>query len=148
MDSKILKKFQQIYEKQDVLSKLINDDLYSKIGYSELHCLVTIHGLNEPNLTELSNHMNMTLGAISKIVKKLQQKKLIEVIQKENNKKEKYLVLNQEGVLIYKEHEIAHKKWEERDNTFLMTIKESDKKIISTFLDSFNEYLDQLIKEC
>ncbi len=147
MELTILEKFQKLYEKQDILSKLNNDKIYSNIGYSEIHSLVAIKDLDNPNLTKLSKEMNMTLGAISKIVKKLQQKNLVEIIKKENNKKEKYLILTEKGNSIYNEHEVAHNKWKIRDLKFLNTIEDNDREVIDRFLDSFNEYLQNLIEE-
>lgn len=147
MEKPILEKFQALYEKQDILSKLTDDKLYTDISYSEVHCLAAIAELDEPNASAVVEYMHITRGAVSKIVKKLASKDLIEIFQKENNKKEKYYRLTKQGRLINARHTKAHNTWLERDIKFLQNIPTKDKDIISNFLDSFNSYLAELIKE-
>ena len=52
-----------------------------------MHCIEAIHELDNPNVRSLTEQLFMTRGAISKLTKRLQSKKLIESYQNEHNKK-------------------------------------------------------------
>lgn len=147
MEKGLLALFQAIYEKQDMLSKLTDRVLYSSMGYSEIHCLAAIDALDEPNTTLLADHLRMTRGAVSKIIRKLLDKGLIEVFQQPGNKKEKYHRLTRRGKTANDRHTKAHKAWEKRDLKFLQDISDVDKAVVSDFLDRFNSYLEQVIEE-
>ena len=54
---------------------------------SEVHCIEAIHELDNPNVRSLTEQLFMTRGAISKLTKRLQSKKLVESYQNEHNKK-------------------------------------------------------------
>ena len=71
MKEEVLKSFSEYLEKQDVLCKLTENVKLHEYGYSEIHTIVAIKELNEPNVTAISNRLKMTKGAISKIIKKL-----------------------------------------------------------------------------
>lgn len=147
MGKRLLALFQAIYEKQDMLSKLTDRVLYSSMGYSEIHCLAAIDKLDEPNTTLIADHLRMTRGAVSKIIRKLLDKGLIEVFQQPGNKKEKYHRLTTHGKAVNERHTKAHKAWEKRDRKFLQDISVADKAVVSAFLDRFNSYLEQVIEE-
>lgn len=147
MEQNILVQLQELYEKQDMLSRLTDHVLYSDTGLSELHCLAAITRLSEPNSTQIAAHLKMTRGAVSKIIKKLADKKLIEVFQKPDNKKEKYFRLTKQGDDADQRHTKAHYAWEQRDSQFLQSIPDSEMRIVSSFLTRFNHYLEQIIEE-
>jgi Transcriptional regulators len=147
MENRLLSQFQAIYEKQDMLSKLTDHVLYSSMGYSEIHCLAAIDQMDEPNTTAIADRLRMTRGAASKITKKLTGRGLVEIFQSPGNKKEKYHRLTAEGKVANERHTKAHKAWERRDLKFLRGISAEDKVVVSTFLDRFNNYLEQVIEE-
>ncbi|EPS53035.1 MarR family transcriptional regulator [Clostridium botulinum A1 str. CFSAN002368] len=115
----IMEGFKEIYEKEEILGKIAFRGEYEKYGVSEIHCIDFIGKIENPNVTKISENMNMTRGAISKICKKLLNSKLIDKYKKPDNDKEIYFKLTKSGEELYKRHEIKHKKWEERNNNFL-----------------------------
>nr|WP_308742632.1 MarR family transcriptional regulator [uncultured Anaerocolumna sp.] len=147
MNDKILYEFTRLYNYQDILSKLINGKLNFNYSLTEIHCIEIIGQGVQINVTKLAQIMNITRGAASKITKRLMEHKLVEAFKHPENKKELYFKLTDQGMDIYKQHEIAHKAWVERDINFLETIDLNEREIILSFLTSFNAYLEQLIKE-
>ncbi len=114
----IMEGFKEIYEKEEILGKIAFRGEYEKYGVSEIHCIDFIGKIENPNVTKISENMNMTRGAISKICKKLLNSKLIDKYKKPENDKEIYFKLTKSGEELYKRHEIKHKQWEERNNNF------------------------------
>ncbi len=146
MNNIIMNKFKEIYEKEEVLGKLAFKGEYENYGVSEIHCIDLIGKIKDPNVTKISQSMNMTRGAISKISKKLLSANLIEKYKKPDNDKEIYFELTELGEKLYKHHEIKHKKWEERNDIFFNNISKEEQEIVANFLIKFNNYLDKIIE--
>jgi len=51
------------------------------------------------------------------------------------------------GEVLYKEHEVAHTKWEERDIAFLYSVPIQEQQVVLNFLQQFNNYLQLKIQE-
>nr|WP_207730126.1 MarR family transcriptional regulator [Clostridium botulinum] len=138
--------FKEIYEKEEILGKIAFRGEYEKYGVSEIHCIDFIGKIENPNVTKISENMNMTRGAISKICKKLLNNKLIDKYKKPENDKEIYFKLTKSGEELYKRHEIKHKKWEERNNNFFKNVDREEQEIVASFLKKFNNFLDKIIE--
>nr|WP_242844782.1 MarR family transcriptional regulator [Clostridium botulinum] len=138
--------FKEIYEKEEILGKIAFRGEYEKYGVSEIHCIDFIGKIENPNVTKISENMNMTRGAISKICKKLLNSKLIDKYKKPENDKEIYFKLTKSGEELYKRHEIKHKKWEERNNNFFKNVDKEEQEIVASFLKKFNNFLDKIIE--
>ncbi len=141
----IMEGFKEIYEKEEILGKIAFRGEYEKYGVSEIHCIDFIGKIENPNVTKISENMNMTRGAISKICKKLLNSKLIDKYKKPDNDKEIYFKLTKSGEELYKRHEIKHKKWEERNNNFFKNVDREEQEIVASFL-KFNNFLDKIIE--
>nr|WP_242839831.1 MarR family transcriptional regulator [Clostridium botulinum] len=142
----IMEGFKEIYEKEEILGKIAFRGEYEKYGVSEIHCIDFIGKIENPNVTKISENMNMTRGAISKICKKLLNNKLIDKYKKPENDKEIYFKLTKSGEELYKRHEIKHKKWEERNNNFFKNVDREEQEIVASFLKKFNNFLDKIIQ--
>lgn len=142
----IMEGLKNIYEKEEILGKLAFKGEYENYGVSEIHCLDFIGKIKDPNVTKISQSMNMTRGAISKITKKLINNNLIDKYKKPENDKEIYFKLTELGEKLYKHHEIKHKQWEERNNKFFKNITKEEQDIVASFLVKFNNYLDEIIE--
>lgn len=142
----IMRQLKGIYEKEELLGKLAFKGKYENYGISEIHCVDAIGKIQDPNVTKIAQHMNMTRGAISKICKKLSEKKLISKYKKIENDKEVYFSLTELGREMYDYHEIKHQQWEERNNHFFESVNEKEQVLVSEFLKKFNDYLEYLIK--
>ena len=142
----IMESFKEIYEKEETLGKISFKGEYEDYGISEIHCIDFIGKIKDPNVTKISQSMNMTRGAISKISKKLLNNNLVDKYKKPDNDKEIYFKLTKLGEKLYKHHEIKHKQWEERNNEFFKDIDKEEQEIVASFLKKFNDYLDKMIE--
>lgn len=147
MEQEMLRQFTQLYNNQDILSNLINSGLNSRYSNSELHCIEAIGKLEHPNGVKLATLLSMTRGAVTKLAKRLLQDGLIESYTRSDNKKEIYYRLTSTGEVLFKEHEVAHAKWEERDIAFLSSVPIKEQQVVLEFLQKFNNYLQAKIQE-
>lgn len=147
MEREILQQFSQLYNNQDILSNLINSGLNSRYSNSEFHCIEAIGKLERPNGAQLAMLLSMTRGAVTKLARRLVQDGLVERYVLPDNKKEIYYRLTSLGVDLYKEHEVAHTKWEKRDIAFLYSVPIKEQQVVLDFLQKFNNYLQAKIQE-
>lgn len=147
MDSEILGIFKNIYDKQDILGKINDKELFKELDISEVHCIDFIGSEEDINGIKVANAMGMTRGGASKLLNKLLLKGYLTKYKKDNNKKEIYFELTKLGKEIYDKHKIAHKKWEERELEFLDSIDKKDKEVVYVFLNRLNDYLEIQIEE-
>lgn len=147
MEREMLRQFTQLYNNQDILSNLINSGLNSRYTNSELHCIEAVGKLERPNGVQLAALLSMTRGAVTKLAKRLLQDGLIERYTLSDNKKEIYYRLTSIGEVLYKQHEVAHTKWEERDIAFLSSVPIKEQQVVLEFLQKFNNYLQAKIQE-
>ncbi|MCT4660800.1 MAG: MarR family transcriptional regulator [Tissierellales bacterium] len=147
MKEKLLDNIAEFLEKQDLLSKLTENEMLHGYGYSDVHCVVAIKELEKPNVTNISNRLSMTRGGVSKIIKRLEKENLIIRYSIEDNKKEIYFSLTKEGEEIYLEHEKRHDLWIKRDLEFLNKYDGETIGEILSFMEDFNGYLNTKISE-
>lgn len=147
MNTELMNLFAKYMEKQEILSKLTEDEKLHGYYYSEIHTIVAIGNLEEPNVTNIANQMNVTKGAISKITKKLLAQNLIEAYQQVGNKQKIFFRLTESGRALYDEHEKRHNLWLKRDDAFIKQFDENTIKLIETFMTEFNNYLEKQISE-
>lgn len=147
MDIKILNQFAEFLEKQDMLSKLTEHEKLHRYGYSEIHVIAAIGDLDLPNVTQISQTLKITKGAVSKITKKLVASNLIEAYTLPDNRQKIYFKLTDNGKFLYMEHDKRHKKWLQRDTQFVSQFTEQQIQQISNFMTSYNAYLEEQIQE-
>lgn len=137
--------FVQYMEKQEILSKLTEDEKLHGYNYSEIHTISAIGKLTEPNVTQIAASMNVTRGAISKITKKLLAQGLIEAYQQDDNRQKVFFRLTESGHFLYNEHEKRHNLWLQRDNAFIEQFDSKTVEQVERFMQAFNEYLEEQI---
>ena len=130
----------------DVSHKSETEKNVSDYNFNEMHCLDFIGKAENPNVTKLSQHLNLTRGAISKIIKKLVKKNAIEIYTTESNKKEIYYKLTPTGQKVFYAHEKMHKKWNNDDLAYLSGIEEKDLLTVNNFLANYNKFTESRIK--
>lgn len=145
MNTELLNLFVKYMEKQEILSRLTEDEKLHGYNYSEIHTIAAIGDLTEPNVTNIAAYMNVTRGAISKITKKLLAQNLIESYQQDGNKQKVFFRLTESGQLLYSEHDKRHKLWLKRDDSFLKQFDEKTIEQVETFMNAFNDYLETQI---
>lgn len=147
MNTELMKLFVKYMEKQEILSKLTEDEKLHGYNYSEIHTIAAIGDLENPNVTQIANFMNVTRGAISKITKKLLEQNLIESYQRDGNKQKIFFRLTESGQFLYDEHEKRHNLWLKRDNAFIERFDLKTIEQIEEFMKAFNDYLQTQIEE-
>lgn len=147
MNTALMNLFVQYMEKQEILSKLTENEKLHGYHYSEIHTIAAIGDLAEPNVTQIANYMNVTRGAISKIAKKLLEQNLIEAYQRDGNKQKIFFRLTKSGQFLYDEHEKRHNLWLKRDCTFIEQFDSETVEQIEKFMRAFNDYLEAQIEE-
>lgn len=147
MNTELINLFVKYMEKQEIISKLTENETLHGYYYSEIHTISAIGDLPEPNVTQIANHMNVTKGAISKITKKLLEKNLIEAYQQDGNKQKIFFRLTKSGQLLYDEHEKKHNLWLKRDNAFINQFDHETIELVEKFMTAFNDYLETRIIE-
>lgn len=147
MSKELMNLFVKYMEKQEILSKLTEDEKLHGYNYSEIHTIVAIGVLAEPNVTQIANYMRVTRGAISKITKRLLEQNLIEAYQREGNKQKIFFRLTKSGQLLYDEHEKRHNLWLQRDDAFITQFDPKTVEQVEKFMKAFNAYLETQIME-
>ena len=147
MNTELMNLFVKYMEKQEILSKLTEDEKLHGYNYSEIHTIAAIGDLEEPNVTNIANHMNVTRGAISKITKRLLAQNLIEAYQQDGNKQKIFFRLTESGQFLHDEHEKRHNLWLKRDDAFIKQFDGKTVKQVEEFMRAFNDYLEAQIAE-
>lgn len=143
----IIRLFDELSEKQDVLLKLTGDKILDDYSISENHCIFQIGVQDRPNVTKLSECLNITKGGISKVVKKLIKNGDIATFQSDTNRKEKYYELTPKGRKVFEAHQVRHSKTVEREQRFFQNIQEDELRTVVLFLEKYNSFLDGAIFE-
>lgn len=103
--------------------------------HSEVAFLDVVHRFPELNVSDMSNFMRITKGAVTQFSVKLSKKGLLEIYTKNGNKKEKYFRLTQTGETVRKEHFSFHEKSNRNLCGYLKTLDEKEMKTIFDFLN-------------
>ena len=143
----LLNQFAKKKKKQDMLSKLTENEKLHSYGYSEIHVIAAIGDLEEPNVTALAKTLRLTKGAVSKITKRLISSNVIEAYTIPDNRQKIFYRLLEKGRFLYEEHEKRHKLWLERDRQFLSQFTELQLEEFSKFMSSYNGYLEEQIRQ-
>ena len=143
----LLSLFKEYGDKQEILSKLREDQSLRGFNNSELHIIAAIGDLEQPNVTSLAEHMGMTRGGICKNIKKLTEAGLISSYQRDGNAKNIYYLLTDTGRKIYEKHAEAHDAWLARDMAFMESFSDRQLDQVADFMKRYIEHIDQRIEE-
>lgn len=114
---------------------------------SEIHFIDAIGSGEGINASRLSQKLGITNGAVTQIADKLLKKQLLLKYKKENNKKEVYLKLTEEGEIAFANHELFHKEQNDRIRAYLDGLNTEQTEAILGLLDVIERYLPDLSKE-
>ena len=143
----LLNLFKEYGDKQEILSKLKEDQSLRGYNNSELHIIAAIGDLEQPNVTSLAEHMGMTRGGICKNIKKLTEAGLISSYQRDGNAKNIYYFLTDAGKKIYEKHAEAHDAWLARDMAFMESFSDKQLDQVTDFMKRYIEHINQRIEE-
>ena len=119
--------------------------LFEEFSISEMHCVDFVFKTELPNVTKLSEKMNITKGGVSKIIKKLIEKNAIESFSVDTNKKEIYYKLTNKGKEVFKLHKNIHEKWCEINLEFFKNCSKEEIKYTKLNLEKYIQYLKKII---
>lgn len=143
----LLKQFARFLEKQDMLSKLTENEALHSYSRSEIYVIAAIGDISSPNVSAIAQKLKMTKGAVSKITKKLCSYNVIEACTAPGNKQKIFFKLTASGAFLYEEHDKRSKLWLERDKKFLSQFSYQELQGISRFMSQYNQYLEEEISE-
>ena len=146
-EEQVIMSFRELLNKMSALNKVKMKDSFKDYKSSEVHCIEYIGENVDSNVTKLAESFYVTRGAISKLTKKLIKKGIIESYQKQDNKKEIYFRLTEQGKEINKVHEKLHKEFQDRDKTVFDQITEEQFDIMLSFAEKYSRHLDVEIKK-
>lgn len=144
MDEILSTTFNKVSERHNLIKKIAEKKFLTEHTFIEVHCIDLIEKTEDANVTKLSKAFKMTRGAISKIIKKLIEKDIIEIYRRPENKKEIYYKLTKNGMSIYMEHEEMHKSRIERDRIIFSKLSKEEK---AAFINILNKVYEQLAIE-
>ena len=107
----------------------------SKIFPSEIHLLLSIYEGQNTNLTKIAKNFNLTKGAISQTLSRLQKKGLIKKELNVKKKNELHISFTTNGEKLLKYVIKSKKILESEYLNYIKTLSEDNKKAISDFLD-------------
>lgn len=118
-------------------------------GYTitEMHCIECIGKIENPNVTKISQSLNMTRGGISKMLKKLIGKGTVITYTRDENKKEVYYTLTDLGQAVFHAHEKIHQEWNSKDMEFFKQFEEKEIKFALNFIQKYSEHLKKAIAD-
>ena len=143
----LLNLFKEYGDKQEILSKLKEDQSLWEYNNSELHIIAAIGDLKQPNVTSLAEYMGMTRGGICKNIKKLTEAGLILSYQRDGNAKNIYYQLTDAGKVIYEKHSEAHDAWIARDKAFMEGFSDEQLTQVADFMVQYIRHIDKRIEE-
>lgn len=117
-------------------------------GYTitEMHCIECIGKIENPNVTKISQSLNITRGGVSKMIKKLINKGAIDTYTRDENKKEVYYILINLGQEVFQAHEKLHQEWNDKDTEFFKQFDKNEIKFALNFLQKYSQHLKDTIK--
>lgn len=136
----------EFLEKQELLNRFCHPEKLSVYGTTELHVLKAIRETADPNVTSLSKDLKLTKGAISKTIRKLQTKKLIESYRREGNRQKVYYRVTAPGEEVYAQHETRDEGWKQRNHEFLSQLTTEEMQNAARYMRQYNAFLEQVIK--
>lgn len=143
----LLNLFKEYGDKQEILSKLREDQSLRGYNNSELHIIAAVGDLEQPNVTSLAEYMGMTRGGICKNIKKLTEAGLLSSYRKEGNAKNIYYCLTEAGRDVYEKHARAHEAWLARDMAFMEGVSDDQLSQVTDFMIKYIRHIDDRIEE-
>ncbi len=109
------------------------------LGHAEVQFLETAARYPDENVSNLSQRLGITKGAVTQMVAKLTQKELLESIQREDNKQKKYFLLTLRGEEIIKSHQRHHHEANQRLCQFIAGLDHREASAVFRFLECVKE---------
>ena len=128
-------------------TELLAPSIVEGLTLSQVHCLSVIGDIENANVTKISNELEMTTGAITKICKKLFNQGFIEKYQEPGNNQKIYYRLTESGQRLYHFHKKIHDEIHEDKKSIIARYNEDEKAIILSFLKDVNSMINNRFKD-
>jgi DNA-binding MarR family transcriptional regulator len=109
------------------------------LGHAEVQFLEAVTRYPDENVSALSKRLGITKGAVTQMVSKLCQKELLQGIQREDNKKEKFFRLTNKGEVTIKGHQLYHQQANEKLCRFIAALDGKEADAVFRFLECLKE---------
>ena len=144
MEEEIFRLMTEFLEKQETLNEIHHPDVLPGYGTTELHILKTIFESENANVTSLAKTLRLTKGAISKTIRKLADKQLIESFMQEGNRQKIYYRVTPAGKEIYEKHETGDNGWKQINQEFLSGLTDEERMNAARYLRLYNAFLERM----
>jgi len=138
--------FKEISTKRAVLeSGPFRFDNKTTLMAAELSLLKVLSGHPGESVTDLASLMNLTKGAVSQTLMKLERKRLIEKQQDSSNASRISIVLSFKGRMVIRKLAERDKRMDYALESQISNLKQKDADLIRTFLEGYNDSLRKRI---
>lgn len=114
---------------------------------NEMHCIDYIGKLKNPNVTKLSNALNLTRGGVSRLLKRLIAQSAIKTYTTDSNKKEIYYSLTSLGEQVFVAHKHLHNTCHKYDSQFFKQFTQEEQAIALRFIQQYIVHTQKHIKD-
>ena len=97
-------------------------------------------------MTTLAKALGLTKGAISKTIRKLMDKHLVESYMLDGNRQKIYYRVTPDGKEIKEKHDMRDNSWRQVNQEFLSRLSEKELRNAAHYLRQYNEFLEQIIQ--
>ncbi|TFG32141.1 MarR family transcriptional regulator [Candidatus Thorarchaeota archaeon] len=106
-----------------------------KLHPSEIQLLMHLYHIQDTNITAIAKEMNLTKGAISQTLSRLQKKGIISKEMYPQNKNELHVQFTDSGEQLMAQLNKGKKSIEGKYRRYIQALSNKEKKTISDFLD-------------
>ena len=116
--------------------------------HAEAAFLGAVQAFPDANMSDMSEHLRITKGAVTQLYTKLASKGLVATYARSGNRKEKYFRLTPEGEAV----RLAYMRFHQQSNQalceYFRTLTARDAQIVLTFLDRLKDCVPFCESEC
>ena len=142
----LIKSLLSVAEELDVEIKN-TDGTLRNFTVNEMHCIDFIGKLKDPNVTKLSNALNLTRGGVSRLIKRLIAQSAVKTYTNNENKKEIYYSLTPLGKKVFTAHAHLHNTCHKYDSQFFKQFTQNEQEIALRFIRKYIEHTQKHIKD-
>ncbi len=124
-----------------------NDGTLRNFTVNEMHCIDYIGKLENPNVTKLSDALNLTRGGVSRLIKRLITQSAIKTYTNNRNKKEIYYSLTPLGEKVFVAHEHLHNACHKYDSQFFKQFSQEEQEIAVRFIQQYIEHTKKYVTD-
>ncbi|MCF7942332.1 MAG: MarR family transcriptional regulator [Spirochaetia bacterium] len=118
-----------------------------KIHGAEIHMLCHIKRNPGSHISGIARSIDVTRGAVSQLVKKLEQKGLVRKAEHPENMKQLTLVLTEKGETAYAGHQRLHQRFSDSLEEVLVPYTDEQFHLISRFMKELEGSIDILTRD-